>query len=137
MTLPSHITDNIFCLTAFDYLGCWADNFTSRDSPSKAMGAVMFMLREQQLNDRTNRMLTKCARTAHQRSYSVFGIFNHSSCVSSAHARMTYTKFGRSSQCLNGTGGPNENSVYSLEGRLEVYFGLVEGGLGYSFCSRH
>ena len=68
-----------------------------------------------QLTDRSQ-MILKCAQVAHQHGFSVFGIRNKTTCLGTVHAPFTYMRYGRSTNCHNGTGGPGSMDVYSLDG---------------------
>lgn len=61
--------------------------------------------------------LHKCARAAVLRGLPVFGIRNSSACVGSVHASLIYMRYGLSTQCYNGTGGPRSMDVYSMDGK--------------------
>ena len=117
LTIKLHNEWQPSIFTALEELGCWAENVDSYSS-SKAMDILFINSTDQMSVSAVSpiKTLIGCIQKARHQGYSVFGIFNHSSCVGGAHAKMTYTKYGRSSHCRNGTGGPEENSVYSLEG---------------------
>ena len=103
---PSY-TDLLSTLAVYDYLGCWKDGVDSSFLPE-----IGFL----SLNDQSS-PLHKCARAAALRGIPVFGIKNNSVCVGSVHALLTYMRYGRSTQCYNGIGGPRSMDVYSMDGK--------------------
>ena len=58
--------------------------------------------------------------SAVERGFPMFGIRNNSVCVGSVHASLTYMRYGPSTQCYNGTGGPTSMDFYGLDGTVIV-----------------
>ena len=55
----------------------------------------------------------KCAQAAENAEFSAFGVQYHGrECWSGPQAHMTYSKYGTSSRCFNGTGGDWAQDVY-------------------------
>lgn len=95
-------------LAVYDYLGCWKD--TGNDNFLSNIGSVSHS------KDQSS-SLHQCAKAAFLRGIPVFGIRNNSACVGSVHASLTYMRYGPSTQCYNGTGGPRSMDVYSMDGK--------------------
>ena len=97
----------IFNPTVYDYLGCWqhhGSNFLPEIS-----------LLHQKGHDTS--LLHRCANAARLSGIPVFGITNNSVCVGSVHASLIYMRYGPSTACYNGTGGPSTMDVYGLDGK--------------------
>ncbi|XP_031553942.1 endo-1,4-beta-xylanase 1-like, partial [Actinia tenebrosa] len=100
-------------------LGCWSEDLLSTDR------AIPDLLNDQyqQLSQSPTRIkdiVSECAQRAKVYGYSYFGVRDHHHCVSDPHAGLTYSKYGPSSLCRNGTGGPGAIDVYSFEGSIET-----------------
>ena len=46
----------------------------------------------------------------------MFGMRSNSLCVGSVHAALIYMRYGPSTACYNGTGGPSAMDMYGLDG---------------------
>lgn len=62
-------------------------------------------------------LLRRCVTAALLSGVPVFGIRNNSVCVGSVHAALIYMRYGPSTKCYNGTGGPGTMDVYGLDGK--------------------
>ena len=62
----------------------------------------------------TNPLFESCNRAAAFRGYTVFGIQNGVECWSGPNAADDYNKYGTSTKCRNGLGGPWANDVYRV-----------------------
>ena len=54
----------------------------------------------------------KCAAAAEARRYSIFAVQNKEQCWSGPDAMETYDKHGKATNCKDGKGGEDANSVY-------------------------
>jgi len=100
----------------YSSLGCWKLNAKNADE-----NALADLNDDSPISDyppNTESLVSKCAKLAKKHGYSYFGIRNHFQCVSGVHAGFTYYKYGLSSNCSDGTGGPGAMDVYSLEGKM-------------------
>ena len=61
--------------------------------------------------------IAKCALAARKRGYRMFAIQDGGWCASSATARKTFNKYGKSDACRQGEGGGWANNVYVLQGQ--------------------
>ena len=89
---PSYLVSN-------GYIGCFKDEST-RAMPAK-------------LSVGTN-LINGCEEQAAFSGYKVYGVQNQGECWSGPNAHNTYYKYGTSSSCRNGKGGPWTNSVYRV-----------------------
>lgn len=55
-----------------------------------------------------------CAHQARKRGYKIFAVQNGGECFLGPRAKITYNKYGRSTKCRGGKGGPWANDVYHL-----------------------
>ncbi|XP_074611783.1 uncharacterized protein LOC141866214 isoform X2 [Acropora palmata] len=94
---------------AYDHLGCWKD--VIKDDGLSFLPQIKRL----RLKDRLSQ-IDQCAKSAIERGFPVFGIRNNSVCVGSVHASLTYMRYGPSTQCYNGTGGPTSMDFYDLDG---------------------
>lgn len=92
----------------YDHLGCWKDTINGDKSFLPKIGSLS-------PKDHAS-SLYKCAKAAVSNGIPVFGIRNNSACVGSVHASLNYMRYGPSTRCYNGTGGPRSMDVYSLDG---------------------
>lgn len=60
----------------------------------------------------TSAKVSSCAKLANNRGYTYFALKKSGECWSDPGAPLTYNSAGRSTNCLNGTGGANEFSLY-------------------------
>ena len=60
--------------------------------------------------------IVKCAAVAKKRGYRAFAVQHQGWCATGPRAHVTYRKYGRSTKCRNGKGGPWANDVYFLSG---------------------
>ena len=97
----------IFIPTVYDYLGCWQNH------------GINFLPEIPLLHpkDHKTSLLHRCANAALLSGIPVFGISNNSVCVGSVHASLIYMRYGASTACYNGTGGPSTMDVYGLDGK--------------------
>ena len=84
---------------AHEYIGCF------KDTSTRAMPISL---------PSSNPLLQSCKQAAAFRGYTVFGIQNGVECWSGPSAANTYNKYGTSTKCLNGVGGPWANDVYRV-----------------------
>ncbi|XP_078481335.1 uncharacterized protein LOC108951050 isoform X1 [Ciona intestinalis] len=97
-------------IVRYNDLGCWLDT-TNRAIPTLERTDPTLMDR---YHTRTDPIL-KCARVALARNYEIFAIQSGGWCASSANARSTYKKYGRSTACAaDGEGGSWANQVYEI-----------------------
>jgi hypothetical protein len=83
---------------AYEYVGCY------KDTATRAMPVAL-----------PRRIpLIDCKNEAAFRGYTVFGIQNGIECWSGPNAPNTYNKYGISTACKNGEGGPWANDVYRI-----------------------
>ena len=54
------------------------------------------------------------AHQARKRGYKVFAVQNGGECFLRPRTKITYNKYGRSTKCRGGKGGPWANDVYKL-----------------------
>ena len=83
---------------SYTSLGCW------RDGPNRAISRYWGTF-----------SVDKCAQLAKRLGYSVFGSQYGGQCFTSSNAQNTYNKYGRASNCYNGTGGGWANNVYKIK----------------------
>ncbi|XP_078492324.1 uncharacterized protein LOC144747801 [Ciona intestinalis] len=96
----------------YNDLGCWLD--TANRAIPTLEGTDPTLTDKYWL--RTD-AVQKCARVALARNYEVFAIQHGGWCASSANARSTYKKYGRSTGCAaDGEGGNWANQVYEIIG---------------------
>lgn len=90
----------------YDYLGCWQNH------------GINFLPEISLLHQKGHEtsLLHRCANAALLSGIAVFGITNNSVCVGSVHASLIYMRYGPSTACYNGTGGPSTMDVYGLDG---------------------
>lgn len=86
-------------------LGCWKDVPNSRAITPAIPG----------YNYWNNVSVDECARKTKAAGFSVFGSQYGGQCFASNNAQNTYSKYGRASNCSNGTGGANANNVYQIK----------------------
>ena len=82
-----------------EHLGCY------KDTRNRAMPVSL---------PRGSNLLQDCKQAAAFRGYTVFGIQNGVECWSGPNAPSTYSKYGSSTACSNGLGGPWANDVYQI-----------------------
>ena len=75
--------------------------------------------------------IVKCAAVAKKRGYRAFAVQHQGWCATGPRAHVTYRKYGRSTKCRNGKGGPWANDVYFLSG---IY--LRKSGWGRMFLNQ-
>ncbi len=76
---------------------------------------------------RSSSLLEDCKQEAAFRGYTVFGIQNGVECWSGPNAANTYDKYGTSTACTNGLGGPWANDVYRITiGKLNYAIQLMD-----------
>ena len=63
---------------------------------------------------RRSKEVEKCYRAALSLGYDTFAVQDGGQCFSSANAATTYNKYGQSTKCYGGTGGPMANDVYRI-----------------------
>ena len=63
---------------------------------------------------RRSRQVEKCYKAALSLRYDIFAIQDGGQCFSSTNAANSYNKYGQSSKCYGGTGGPLANDVYRI-----------------------
>jgi hypothetical protein len=56
----------------------------------------------------------KCFLAAEKLGYKMFGVQDNGMCVSSEDAQFKYSKFGTSTACIDGKGGPLANDIYRI-----------------------
>ena len=103
-TISNRLT---FIPAVYDYLGCWQNNDHS------FLPEIPLLYPK----DHEAPLLHRCAKAALLSGIPVFGIRNNSVCVGSVHAALIYMRYGPSTSCYNGTGGPSTMDVYGLEGK--------------------
>ena len=80
------------------------------------MDGTSFLLRGNY--QRRPNAIARCASEALKRGYRVMGIQHGGWCASGPRAQLTYAKYGKSSKCKNGKGGPWANDVYRISGEF-------------------
>lgn len=105
----------IFIPTVYDYLGCWQNGHDHSFLPEIPLLYP---------KDHEASLLHQCAKAVLLSGVPVFGIRNNSVCVGSVHAALIYMRYGPSTKCYNGTGGPSAMDVYGLDGKnISDYMG--------------
>ena len=61
--------------------------------------------------------ILRCGLVAKRFGYRVFAVQHQGWCATGPRAHLTYRKYGRSSKCRNGKGGPWANDVYRVYGK--------------------
>ena len=61
--------------------------------------------------------LKKCALFTLMKGFKVFGVQHQGWCATGPRAHVTYRKYGPSTRCRNGKGGPLANDVYRVYGK--------------------
>ena len=61
-----------------------------------------------------SKSIEKCKKIAFSEGYEVFGVQATGQCHTGPRAHLTYNKYGESSSCVNGQGGPWANTVYRI-----------------------
>ena len=56
----------------------------------------------------------KCYKAALSLGYDIFAVQDGGQCFGTTNAANTYNKYGQSSKCYGGTGGPMANDVYRI-----------------------
>ena len=69
--------------------------------------------------------IRRCALVALRFGYRAFAVQHQGWCATGPRAHLTYRKYGRSSRCRNGKGGPWANDVYAVTGKTEVHITLL------------
>ena len=69
--------------------------------------------------------IRRCALVALRFGYRAFAVQHQGWCATGPRAHLTYRKYGRSSRCRNGKGGPWANDVYTVTGKTEVHITLL------------
>ena len=62
----------------------------------------------------------RCGLVAMRFGYRVFAVQHQGQCFTGPRAHLTYRKYGRSSKCKNGKGGPWANDVYRVNGKENI-----------------
>ena len=93
----SNITERYRCR---EYLGCW------KDTADRAISGGF-----EHFGTRT---VENCHDLAATRGNSVFAVQATVHCFTAADAEATYQKYGQSTDCYNGVGGPWANDVYKI-----------------------
>ena len=94
-------------------VGCYKDT-SSRAIPTLE-GKDLIL--DGQYSSRKN-AIAKCALAARKRGYRMFAIQDGGGwCASSATARKTFNKYGKSDACRQGEGGGWANDGYALQGQ--------------------
>ena len=57
--------------------------------------------------------------------YTVFAIQDGGQCFGSPTAQSTYAKYGTSTKCSHGKGGPMANNVYRMKNGRYILFAIV------------
>ena len=63
---------------------------------------------------RRSRQVRKCYEAALSLGYDIFAVQDGGQCFGTTNAANTYNKYGQSSKCYGGTGGPMANDVYRI-----------------------
>ena len=63
--------------------------------------------------------ILKCAFVALRFGFKVLAVQHQGWCATGPRAHLTYRKYGRSSRCKNGKGGPWANDVYVISGEWD------------------
>ena len=92
-------------------IGCFKD--TSRRAIPQLDGKSRLLRGNYQ---RRINAIEKCAAEAVKQGYNIIGLQNGGWCASGPRAHRTFAKYGRSSKCKNGKGGPWANDVYRIVG---------------------
>lgn len=108
-------------LLEYSSLGCWREDLSSTDRAIPDLQTDEYQ-HHSQSPTRLHNIISECAQRAKAYGYSFFGIRDHHHCVSDPHAGLTYSKYGPSSLCRNGTGGPGAMNVYSFDGKFTLRF---------------
>ena len=63
---------------------------------------------------RRSREIEKCYQATLSLGYDTFAVQDGGQCFSSANAASTFNRYGKSTNCYGGTGGPMANDVYRI-----------------------
>lgn len=58
--------------------------------------------------------ISKCALAAKEKGYTVFGIQDGGWCAASSNGHLTFSKYGKADNCVDGKGGMLSFDVYSI-----------------------
>ena len=106
---------NIIVFIDYKNVGCYKDT-SSRAIPTlEGKDPIL----DGQYSSRKN-PIAKCALAARKKGYGMFVIQDGGWCASSATARKTFNKYGKSDACRQGEGGAWANDVYVLQGKWTI-----------------
>ena len=94
-----------------EHLGCFKD--TSKQAIPSMEGLDPLLVGSYKYR---RRPFIKCAVTAFNRGFEVFGIKDGGQCFTGPHARKTYAAHGVSHECRGGYGGGSAIDVYKITG---------------------
>ena len=110
---------SISVLVQRQHIGCFKDTLT-RAMPVKFGNGID--------------LLQSCTQIALMKNYTVFGI-QFGECFSGPTAQHTYDKYGTSTACVDGVGGPWANDVYRIHfitaGNLDFKETCIMGSNSY------
>ncbi|XP_065062702.1 A disintegrin and metalloproteinase with thrombospondin motifs 6-like isoform X2 [Rhopilema esculentum] len=102
-------------LPAVKPMGCFADNLSSPRPLPYLIDNLRHIFQDKAIDQKTAEIvISKCAKMASMRGYTIFGIQYHGECWSGPSAQLTYMEDGASSACVHGLGGINSYYVYSF-----------------------
>ena len=100
----------LFLQGIFTHLGCYSDNVVNRALPNiegtHQLLTGNFLTREN--------AISKCATVAKEKGYKVFGIQDGGWCATSTNGHLTFNRYGKADNCVNGKGGMLAFDVYAI-----------------------
>ena len=104
-----------FCVlleSLYEQIGCWKDKVARAIPTLEGNGNVTSIIDGHY--KRRSREVEKCYLAALSLGFNTFAVQDGGQCFSSADAATTYNKYGKSTKCYGGTGGPLANDVYRI-----------------------
>ena len=103
----------MFIETPYQTLGCWKDTIPRVLPTLEGNGNVRFVL-DGHYKTREN-VVQKCYEAANSLGMDIFAVQDGGQCFGSpVESSSPYMTIGKSTACLNGTGGPMANDVYTM-----------------------
>ena len=101
---------NFSCLVEYQNVGCFKDNWFDR--PIQSLEGSCDLLDGDHWKQRVD-AIEKCYRCAKSKGFTTFALMYGGAC--NADDAGTYAKYGESSVCTDGKGGPWANDVYMMK----------------------
>ena len=97
---------------SYESIGCWKDKLPRAIPTLEGNNKVSSIIDGHY--KRRSREIEKCYRATLSLGYDTFAVQDGGQCFSSANAGSTFNKYGKSTKCYGGTGGPMANDVYRI-----------------------